>query len=172
VDLRHLHFRKAKGRERDDLVSAQMRHALEQLRSIAEISRAINSSLRSRDVLALIVSSAAQLLDAKLAWLGEFEGDSTRYQFAAGDKQGGTTTNGGGLGPEVAGWFEVGHGAIGRAIRAGLAAWVNSWQHGVAPEQVDAGLAASPPSHAEVLATAAAAAGRMADLLEAFLALL
>jgi len=103
----------------DDLVSAQMRHALDQLRSITEISRAINSSLRSREVLALIVSSAAQLLDAQLAWLGEFEGDSTRYQFSAGYTRGGTPNTGEDLGPEFAGWFELGHGPIGKAIRAG-----------------------------------------------------
>jgi hypothetical protein len=55
-----------------DLVSGPTRRALEQLRTISDISRAINSSLRSRDVLAQIVSSAAELLDAQLSWLGEF----------------------------------------------------------------------------------------------------
>ncbi|HEU0169160.1 MAG TPA: GAF domain-containing protein [Chloroflexota bacterium] len=122
----------------DDLVSAQMRHALEQLRSITEISRAINSSLRSREVLALIVSSAAQLLDAQLAWLGEFEGDSTRYQFSAGYTQGGTPSTGEDLGPEFAGWFELGHGPIGKAIRAGQPAQLVDLEH-------DLGAAPGPP---------------------------
>src|SRR5581483_2077581 len=116
----------------DDLVSAQMRHALEQLRSISEISRAINSSLRSRDVLGLIVSSAAQLLDAELAWLGEFEGDSARYQFSAGYTRGRTPNTGEDLGPEFAGWFDLGHGPIGRAIRAGQPAQLSDVERDLA----------------------------------------
>src|SRR5690242_20693108 len=103
----------------DDLVSAQMRHALEQLRTISTISRAINSSLRSRDVLAQIVSSAAELLDAELSWLGEFEGDSTRYQFSAGYTRGGKPGVAEELGPEFAGWFELGHGPVGKRLRQG-----------------------------------------------------
>jgi signal transduction histidine kinase len=103
----------------DDLVSAQMRHALEQLRAISHISRAINSSLRSRDVLAQIVSSAAELLDAELTWLGEFERDSTRYQFSAGYTRGGKPGVGEELGPEFSGWFELGHGPMGTSLRQG-----------------------------------------------------
>lgn len=105
----------------DDLVSAQMRHTLEQLRTISDISRAINSSLRSRDVLAQIVSSAAELLDAQLTWLGEFEGDSMRYQFSAGYTAGGKPGVGEELGPEFSGWFELGQGPIGSALRQGQA---------------------------------------------------
>ena len=103
----------------DDLVSAQTRHALEQLRTISNISRAINSSLQSRDVLAQIVFSAAELLDAQLSWLGEFEGDSTRYQFSAGYTRGGKPGVGEELGPEFTGWFELGHGPVGRRLREG-----------------------------------------------------
>ncbi|HVA22846.1 MAG TPA: GAF domain-containing protein [Chloroflexota bacterium] len=103
----------------DDLVSAQTRHALEQLRTISNISRAINSSLRSRDVLAQIVFSAAELLDAQLSWLGEFEGDTTRYQFSAGYTRGGKPGVGEELGPEFTGWFELGHGPVGKRLREG-----------------------------------------------------
>ncbi len=103
----------------DDLVSAQTRHALQQLRTISEISRAINSSLRSRDVLAQIVSSAAELLDAQLSWLGEFEGNSTRYQFSAGYTRGGKPGVGEELGPEFSGWFDLGHGPMGKGLRRG-----------------------------------------------------
>ncbi|HLG74153.1 MAG TPA: GAF domain-containing sensor histidine kinase [Chloroflexota bacterium] len=109
----------------DDLVSAQMRHALEQLRTISDISRAINSSLRSRDVLAQIVSSAVELLDAQLSWLGEFEGDSMRYQFSAGYTVGGKPGIGEELGPEFSGWFELGQGPIATPLRNGQAVQLN-----------------------------------------------
>ncbi len=119
----------------DDLAGAQMRQALDQLRAIADISRAINSSLRSRDVLAQIVSSAAELLDARLSWLGEFEGDSTRYQFSAGYTRGGKPGVGEELGPEFSGWFDLGHGPVGRSLRQG---------HPVQLHDVRADLAGAP----------------------------
>src|SRR5438477_6099558 len=102
-----------------DLAGGQTQRALDQLRTISDISRAINSSLRSRDVLAQIVSSAAELLDAQLSWLGEFEGDSTRYQFSAGYTRGGKPGVGEELGPEFSGWFELGHGPVGQSLRQG-----------------------------------------------------
>ncbi|HLY64979.1 MAG TPA: GAF domain-containing sensor histidine kinase [Chloroflexota bacterium] len=108
----------------DDLVSGQTRRALEQLRTISTISRAINSSLHSREVLSQIVSSAAELLDTQLSWLGEFEGDSTRYQFSAGYVRGGKPGVGAELGPEFTGWFELGHGPIGGKLRQHQAAQV------------------------------------------------
>ncbi|MHB8620398.1 MAG: sensor histidine kinase [Chloroflexota bacterium] len=103
----------------DDLVSAQVRHWVEQLRAIGDISRAINASLHPGEVLAKIVSSAAQLLGAELSWLGEFDGASDRYQFSAGYELGGEPGLGEELGPEFAGWFELGEGPVARALRAG-----------------------------------------------------
>ncbi len=97
-----------------------MRHAVERLKAVSDISRAITSALRTRaEVLSMIVSSAVQLLNAELSWLGEFEGDSSRYRFTAGNTHGDDPTIGEELGPEFAGWFELGYGPVGQKLRLG-----------------------------------------------------
>ncbi|MGH2366372.1 MAG: GAF domain-containing protein [Chloroflexota bacterium] len=103
-----------------DTASAQMRHAVERLKAVGDISRAINSPRRPRaEVLSMIVSSAVQLLDAELSWLGEFEGDSSRYRFAAGTHRGADPNVGEELGPEFGGWFDLGYGPVGQKLRGG-----------------------------------------------------
>ncbi|MDE3075286.1 MAG: GAF domain-containing protein [Chloroflexota bacterium] len=103
----------------DDISSAHMRHAVARLKAVGDISRAINSPLRPRtEVLGMIVSSAVELLNAELSWLGEFDGDSSRYSFAAATSR--TDANpGDGLDPEFAGTFELGYGPVAQQLRHG-----------------------------------------------------
>ncbi len=96
----------------DDLVLPQARQAAAQWRKLVEIGRAINGTYDPRGVLELIVSSAIDLLDAQISWLGQFEGESSRYRFSAGLLRGGEPGVGEELGPEFAGEFELGHGPM------------------------------------------------------------